>query len=130
MDCSSKRNKKIFSNSCKMRNLYIASVSEVARKGFSNILINIFKKLIISTSTNIGKEEVPGSLKEISKEILKGVDYVVNLPNECKNAEPSSIIKLSNDGLVKVIRGLNPKFNNLFQKLIFGTLQSACIYEL
>ena len=76
----------------------------VIRKGFSNSLLKKFKRPIVSTSANISNEATPGSFKEISKEILKGVDYVVNLPNECKNAIPSSVIKLSNDGLVKVIR--------------------------
>lgn len=77
----------------------------VVRKGFSNLLLKKFRKPIVSTSANISNQAVPGSFKEISEEILKGVDYVVNLPNECKNAKPSSIITLSNEGLVKVIRG-------------------------
>ena len=42
--------------------------------------------------------------KEISEEILKGVDYVVNLPIEKSKAQPSTIIKLSNAGMVKIIR--------------------------
>jgi L-threonylcarbamoyladenylate synthase len=32
------------------------------------------------------------------------VDYVVNLPDVNKDPSPSSIIKLGNDGQVKVIR--------------------------
>ena len=76
----------------------------VIRKGFSNKLLKRFKKPIVSTSANISNEPTPNSFKQISSEILKGVDYVVNLPNECKNAKPSSIIKLSNDGIVNIIR--------------------------
>jgi L-threonylcarbamoyladenylate synthase len=44
------------------------------------------------------------NFKEISPEIIKGVDYVVKLHNDkvCKN--PSTIIKLGLDSQVKVIR--------------------------
>ena len=67
-------------------------------------LLRKFNKPIVSTSANISGEPTPNSFKEISAPILKGVDYVVNLHHNkiCKN--PSSIIKLSNNGLVKVIR--------------------------
>lgn len=67
-------------------------------------LLRKFNKPIISTSANISGEPTPNSFKEISNPILKGVDYVVNLHRDkiCKN--PSSIIKLTNNGEVKVIR--------------------------
>lgn len=76
----------------------------VASDKFCQYLINKFKKPIVSTSANISGFATPKNFKEISPEILKGVDYVVNLPEESKNPSPSSIIKLSNDGQVKVIR--------------------------
>lgn len=63
-----------------------------------------FNGAIVSTSANISGEPTPKSFKEISEAILKGVDYVVNLHHEKICAKPSSIIKLSNDGIVKVIR--------------------------
>ncbi|MCH4551030.1 L-threonylcarbamoyladenylate synthase [Aestuariibaculum lutulentum] len=59
---------------------------------------------IVSTSANISGEPTPKSFKEISQEVLKGVDYVVNLHHEKKCDKPSSIIKLSNNGVVKIIR--------------------------
>ena len=59
---------------------------------------------IVSTSANISGAPTPNSFKEISQDVLKGVDYVVNLQNEKKTAKPSSIIKLSSNGVVKVIR--------------------------
>ena len=40
----------------------------------------------------------------MSKEILEGVDYVVNLPLQNKDAKPSSIIKIGGDSTVKIIR--------------------------
>ena len=76
----------------------------VASDKFCQYLINKFKKPIISTSANIAGEPTPKSFGEISDVILKGVDYIVNLQHDKKNAAPSSIIKLSNDGRVKVIR--------------------------
>ncbi|WP_445737998.1 L-threonylcarbamoyladenylate synthase [Mariniflexile sp.] len=59
---------------------------------------------IVSTSANVSGEPTPKSFKEISSAILKGVDYVVNLHHEKICNKPSSIIKLSNNGVVKIIR--------------------------
>jgi len=59
---------------------------------------------IVSTSANISGAPTPKSYKEISPDILKGVDYIVNLQKDKIMAKPSSIIKLSGDGVVKVIR--------------------------
>ncbi|GGW81672.1 translation factor Sua5 [Salegentibacter mishustinae] len=76
----------------------------VSKDKFSNDLAKRFRKPIVSTSANISGEKTPGSFAEISPEILEGVDYVVNLQKNKKSAKPSAIIKLSNDGKVKVIR--------------------------
>lgn len=63
-----------------------------------------FNGAIVSTSANISGQPIPKSFKEISPEVLKGVDYVVNLHHEKICNKPSSIIKLSNNGIVKIIR--------------------------
>lgn len=76
----------------------------VIREGFSNTLLKKLKKPIVSTSANFSDHPTPKTFKDISDEILKGVDYVVNLPDKKKAGKPSSIIKLGNDGVVKVIR--------------------------
>ena len=76
----------------------------MASDKFCQYLINKFRKPIVSTSANISGNPTPKQFKDIDEEILKGVDYVVNLPDENINPSPSSIIKLSNDGQVKVIR--------------------------
>ncbi|MBT8300105.1 MAG: Sua5/YciO/YrdC/YwlC family protein, partial [Maribacter sp.] len=76
----------------------------VASDKFCQYLINKFKKPIISTSANIAGQPTPKDFSEISAPILKGVDYIVNLQHDKKNGPPSSIIKLANDGTVKVIR--------------------------
>ncbi len=59
---------------------------------------------IVSTSANISGQPAPNSYKEISQEVLKGVDYIVNLHHEKICTKSSSIIKLSNNGIVKIIR--------------------------
>ncbi len=67
-------------------------------------LLRQFNGAIVSTSANISGQPSPKSFSEISDEILKGVDYVVNSRFEKKSAKPSSIIKLTNSGLVTIIR--------------------------
>ena len=76
----------------------------IIKEPFCFKLLERMKKPIVSTSANISGMVAPKTFKEISPEIIKGVDYVVNLHQEkvCKN--PSTIIKLSLDNQVKVIR--------------------------
>ena len=59
---------------------------------------------IVATSANISGQSKPKSFKEIAPAILKGVDYVVNLHQEKRHDKTSSIIKLTNSGIVKIIR--------------------------
>lgn len=77
----------------------------VTKEIFSKSLCEAFRRPIVSTSANISGNPSPLSFKEISKEILEGVDYVVeygrNLPGANK---ASSIIKLEVDGTFKIIR--------------------------
>ncbi|MAQ75828.1 MAG: threonylcarbamoyl-AMP synthase [Aquimarina sp.] len=76
----------------------------VVRNDFCNKLIRKLKRPLVATSAKINGKNTPKAFKEISKPILEGVDYVVNLPDKNKNAKPSSIIKIGNDSTVKVIR--------------------------
>ena len=76
----------------------------VASDKFCQYLIRRFGKPIVSTSANISGRPAPKQFKDIGPEILKGVDYVVNLRLENNDPVPSSIIRLGNDGQVKVIR--------------------------
>ena len=59
---------------------------------------------IVSTSANLAGIPTPKSFKEIDEAVLKGVDYVVNLHRQKNGGNPSTIIKLSNSGGVKIIR--------------------------
>ena len=76
----------------------------VTKDEFCKKMIQRFRKPLVSTSANISGEKTPQSYSEIDPLILEGVDYVVNLYHEKKSGKPSSIIKLKNDGSVKVIR--------------------------
>lgn len=67
-------------------------------------LMERMKKPLVSTSANISGQPTPSSFKEISREIVSGVDYVVNLHRDRQNPKPSSIIKLTNDSRVTIIR--------------------------
>lgn len=76
----------------------------VVRLGFAHQLIKRLRRPLLYTTANLPGKSTPNSYKEISEDILKGVDYVVNLQNEIKRPKPSAIIKLSNDGMVQIIR--------------------------
>ncbi|WP_343485758.1 L-threonylcarbamoyladenylate synthase [Allomuricauda sp. d1] len=76
----------------------------VASDTFCQHLINKFGKPVVSTSANISGMPTPKNFDAIHPHILKGVDYVVNLPLVNPDTTPSSIIKLGNDGTVKIIR--------------------------
>ncbi len=67
-------------------------------------LMERMKKPLVSTSANISGMFTPKTFKEISPEIIKGVDYVVNLHHDKVCENPSTIIKLGLDSQVKVIR--------------------------
>ncbi|MDC6352537.1 L-threonylcarbamoyladenylate synthase [Zeaxanthinibacter sp. PT1] len=76
----------------------------VASDDFCRKLIGKFGNPIVSTSANISGDPTPQSFSEISNDILKGVDYAVNLQRQAINNTPSAIIRLGTDGTVKVIR--------------------------
>ena len=68
-------------------------------------LIQRLGKPIISTSANVSGEETPKDFRSISDTILKGVDFVVNYrQNEATSQKSSNIIKLKNNGEIKIIR--------------------------
>mgnify|MGYP000073415616 CR=1 FL=1 len=76
----------------------------VVKNGFCNDLVKAFKKPIVSTSANISGAKSPRAFKEIQDKILTGVDYVVNLPDNSNNPVPSSVVKITNDGVITVLR--------------------------
>jgi len=72
---------------------------------FCHKMIHKFGRPIVSTSANISGMPAPKNFSEVSDEILKSVDYVVNWgQQENRNAQPSSIIKLKENGEFLIIR--------------------------
>ncbi|MEZ0005111.1 L-threonylcarbamoyladenylate synthase [Flavobacterium sp. 28YEA47A] len=76
----------------------------IVKEPFCFKLLERMKKPLVSTSANISGMPTPINYKEISPEILKGVDYIVNLQQEKMTGKPSAIIKLTSDSQVKIIR--------------------------
>jgi len=76
----------------------------IVKEPFCYKLMERTKRPLVSTSANISGQPTPKSFKEISPEIIKGVDYVVNLHREKICDKPSTIIKLTLDSQVKIIR--------------------------
>lgn len=76
----------------------------MVKEPFCYKLMERMKKPLVSTSANISGQYAPKSFKEISPEIINGVDYVVNLYRDKICDKPSTIIKLTSDSQVKIIR--------------------------
>lgn len=76
----------------------------IVKEPFCFKLMERMKKPLVSTSANISGMFTPKSFKEISPEIINGVDYVVNLHHEKIFDKPSTVIKLTLDNQVKIIR--------------------------
>ncbi len=77
----------------------------ITHETFSQELCRRFKKAIVSTSANISGSPSPHNFSEISDEVKNAVDYIVEARREeTKESVPSSIIKLGNDGTIKIIR--------------------------
>jgi len=77
----------------------------VTNDDFCSRIISRFRKPIVSTSANFSGDKYPQSFFDINPDIVDKVDYVVKWrQEEISSAQPSSIIKLWNDGQIKIIR--------------------------
>lgn len=77
----------------------------VTNEEFSKQLCFRFRKAIVSTSANISGQPAPAVFSEISDEIKKAVDYIVDYRrDETGHPKPSSIIRLGKGGQIKIIR--------------------------
>lgn len=76
----------------------------IVKEPFCFNLMERMKKPLVSTSANLSGDPTPKSFSEINPEIIKGVDYVVNLHQDKKMDKPSTIIKLTLDNRVTIIR--------------------------
>jgi len=76
----------------------------ICNEDFCRHLIKRFRKPIVSTSANISGAPAAKLFTEISNEIKKGADYIVNYRQDDDTiAKPSSVIKWNN-GMVEIIR--------------------------
>ena len=77
----------------------------ITQEAFSSQLCRRFRKPIVSTSAHISGTSGPLGFRDISPEIIDAVDYVVGYrQDETVEAQPSSVIKLSESGVIKIIR--------------------------
>lgn len=77
----------------------------ICNDDFCNKLITRFRKPVISTSANISESPSPSYFSEIDDEIIKSADYVVKYRQTDTNKNtPSSIIKVEDNGVIKIIR--------------------------
>ena len=68
-------------------------------------LLRRYRKLIVSTSANISGDPTPLGFKEISKDILDAVDYIVPRQfDKDTSGKASQIIKIGLAGEVEIIR--------------------------
>ena len=77
----------------------------VCTDDFCNELITRFRKPIVSTSANISGYQSPSVFSEIGEDIIRSVDFVVNFRQSDNNkSTPSSIIKVEENGVIRIIR--------------------------
>lgn len=75
------------------------------KDSFCQKLVKRYGKPIISTSANISNEPTPSDFSTIDERILNGVDFVVNYrQNDSVSQQASNVIKLKNNGEIKIIR--------------------------
>ena len=71
---------------------------------FCTPLINAFGKPLISTSANISGSPYPQKFSDIAKEILLGVDHIIEIDKDIVNPQPSRIIKIETTGEISLLR--------------------------
>lgn len=77
----------------------------ITREEFSRQLCYRFQKPIVSTSANISGQPAAQNYRDIAPEIINAVDYVCwSRRQEHQPHRPSSIIRLTQDGIVTIIR--------------------------
>lgn len=71
---------------------------------FLKQLIGKLNNPIVSTSANLSKKKSPNSFIEIPKEIKENVDFILDIHTDKTSYNSSSIIKLTTDNLISIIR--------------------------
>jgi L-threonylcarbamoyladenylate synthase len=77
----------------------------ICNDDFCNELITRFRKPVISTSANYSEAPSPSDFYEIEDDIIRSADYVVKYrQTDSKKNTPSSVIKVDDNGVIKIIR--------------------------
>lgn len=76
----------------------------LVKEPFCYKLLERMKKPLAVTSANVSGMFFPKSFKEISPEIIKGVDYVVNLHQEQILMDLHSVIKIKSNSEFKILK--------------------------
>jgi L-threonylcarbamoyladenylate synthase len=77
----------------------------ICKDPFCNRLLHKFGRPLVSTSANISGQPTPRNFREISPEIRKAVDYIVDWrQDDLTLGEPSTIMRLKNNGEISVLR--------------------------
>jgi L-threonylcarbamoyladenylate synthase len=72
---------------------------------FCSELISRFRKPIVSTSANSSGKQSPGNFAEIDKSVIDAADFVVKYrQNDRQNYSASPVIKVEQNGTIKIIR--------------------------
>ncbi|MDX9772608.1 MAG: L-threonylcarbamoyladenylate synthase [Bacteroidales bacterium] len=73
---------------------------------FCDELITALRKPLVSTSANISGDITPARFDEISGEVKASVDYICLWRQDDRSrAKASSVIRVSGNGVVKILRG-------------------------
>jgi len=77
----------------------------IVRNDFCKKLISLLGKPLVSTSANVTGLPTPLNFKEISQDIIKKVDYVVDPSSVIvEDAKPSTVIRFIDDYSFEVVR--------------------------
>ena len=77
----------------------------ISREEFTQKLCAALGRPIVSTSANISGQPSPAIYADIQDEIKNAVDYIVHYRrDDTSKYAPSSVIKLSSDNTIKIIR--------------------------
>ncbi len=78
----------------------------ICAEPFCDELITALRKPLVSTSANISGSDAPALFDEISEELKTSVDYVCLWRQDDRSrAKASSVIRVSGNGVVKILRG-------------------------
>lgn len=76
----------------------------ISSEEFSKEICKRLRKPIVSTSANFSGEKAPASFADISPLLIEKVDYTASSGRDLCNSMPSDIIKISDGGIIKIIR--------------------------